>query len=74
MLAAARHSFIQNLVETKIESIKELDVPLGLGTAEAPCLKRVLREGQVSSANIAEASLLRLNFAAESGTLTKDMM
>ena len=67
LINSTRHAFISSLIETKYNSIAEIDDQLGLGTPTMPSMKELQeekKEGQTVAANqIACAGIVRLNFS-----------
>ena len=49
MLEGTRHDFLQNLIETKHESIRELDDSLGVGQSQMPSLKGLFGDNDATA-------------------------
>lgn len=79
MLEQQRHAFITRIVETKYQSIDEIDDKLGLGSPEMPSLKSIMAKNSISkststnvSAQVASSGIVRLNLAKPEMLVTHD--
>ena len=77
MLEATRHEFLQNLIVTKYESIRDLDDTFGVGQSTMPALKGLFNGtkhdptgGVPDDQKIAAAGLVRLNLTNPSNVDT----